>query len=169
MACAGVELLKEHLFSLGVFAACGFVTTVYAQSTKPAAHKPVAFELLCPAFIETTQTIRGAVPSDWEAVDADTKRSPEALTRKHYLAGAGFSTGHPSELATLKPDNDESVRATRPYTLRWSFYGGERHYISCRYDDTTVEMTQALPEKTKQCRVHYQHRPVRRMQISCTR
>ena len=129
------------------------------------------YVISCPATIETTQNLRSQTPAGWSQVaNLENRDSPSRWHNTHWLSGASFSTGHPSDLVILAPDNsNESIRG-RTFTSYWTFYDTAGVYVSCSYSGTTVELTQQVPPGYKRCEIRYKKNANRNvMGISCSR
>lgn len=101
-----------------------------------------ALQLTCPPFLETEQGSNQA-PEGWRAVVNRTGKLP--------LVGANFTDGRPEQLGDLK---GESARQRgRMTTTTWNVEGtsAEGLWLYCRYLDTTVVLTQKLPDGLKSC------------------
>jgi hypothetical protein len=129
------------------------------------------YVISCPATIETTQNLRSQTPAGWSQVaNLESGGSPSRWHNTHWLSGASFSTGHPSDLVILAPDNSNGSSPERTFTSFWTFYDTAGVYVSCSYSGTTVELTQQVPPGYKRCEVQYEKDANRNIVgISCSR
>jgi len=129
------------------------------------------YVISCPVKIETTQNLRSQAPAGWSQVaNLESGDSPSRWHNTHWLRGASFSTGHPSELEILAPDNSNESSHGRTFTSYWTFYDTAGVYVSCSYAGTTVELTQQVPPGYKRCEVQYEKKANRNIVgISCSR
>ena len=125
----------------------------------------------CPVKIETTQNLRSQVPAGWSQVEnGEYAGTPSRWKNTHWLSGASFSTGHPSDEVILAPDNSNESWRGRKFTSYWSFHDTAGVYVSCSYLGTTVELTQQLPPGYKRCEVRYARTATGMVEgISCSR
>jgi hypothetical protein len=125
----------------------------------------------CPAKIETTQSLRGELPSGWSEVsNLEIADTPKRWNNIHWLSGVSFSTGHPSDLVILAPDNsNESPRGPK-FTSYWTFTDTAGAYVTCQYWQTKVELTQPLPAGFKRCEIRRNVKPADEIvSVSCSR
>jgi len=109
----------------------------------------------CPASIGVAATVVNAA-GKWETID-------RGQTNSHTLVAAGFTDGHPKELADLKPwhIDDGSPSAGKPRTVIYKFEGKypDGIWLSCSYRDTSLVAFQRLPETPSSCEVIYSQKP----------
>ena len=67
----------------------------------------------------------------------------------NFLSGIAFYSGHPKELADLKP------KYINKKSAKWAFSKKEMIYIVCQYNKTGIKLTQPLPKRTTECVVHF--------------
>lgn len=91
----------------------------------------------CPASINTVEKINNP-PQGWE---------PMVSSADNYLAGVSFYSGHPEEQASLKPESINKKQAM------WTFSQDEAIYILCHYNQSGIDLSQALPANTTKCTV----------------
>lgn len=114
-----------------IIACCAMATPALATTR---------FSPACPKEITVSQQLT-STPSGWRAFHSDAP---------HFLSGITLYAGKPEEMASLKPDfSKDLTRAT------WDFSPSDKIFISCRYNQTNIELTQALPEHTQQCTLRY--------------
>lgn len=127
-----------------------------------AAHaaEPKEFVIACPAAIETTQMLRHPTPPGWiQVADVPDHDSSKQWKNTHRLRGIRFSDGHPSNLATLAPENADEYGRGRKFVQRWSLFDSTDFYATCEYNQTTVELTHPIPAGYKVCEVRYEKQP----------
>ena len=107
--------------------------------------------LTCPATLNTTQSVHGAVSTGWTAELANpTDGAGSAAT--HRLSSVQFTSGPLRDRAFLVPENaDAPVRRGRPVAARWVFSGPDTPTMVCQYRDTAVRLTQPVPAGTTRC------------------
>lgn len=100
-----------------------------------------ALTLGCPARLQTTQTAP-ATPG-WEAY--------HSLKGGGRLASTGFYLGPVAGDAELKPNGGR----TRGNIVveEHNFYGNQRIYFACRYQDTEMVLSRPLPLGIKRCTI----------------
>lgn len=91
----------------------------------------------CPKEINTLEHIQTS-PKGWETLKE---------IENNYLGNVSFYSGHPKAQASLKPLLINKKKA------EWKFSTRDTIYIVCHYNQTGIELTQQLPEKTKGCTV----------------
>ena len=101
-----------------------------------------AVQLMCPPFLETEQGSSQA-PEGWSAVVSRAGKLP--------LVGANFTDGRPEQLADLKGESER--RKGKISVTTWNVEGmsPDGLWLYCRYLDTTVVLTQRLPNGLKSC------------------
>lgn len=67
----------------------------------------------------------------------------------YYLSGVTLFSGKPEEMASLKPDTSNHAKST------WKFSSNEQIYVVCEYNQTSIQLTQSLPQHTTTCIVDY--------------
>ena len=115
---------------------------------------PSHYELICPEYIETRQTLATPVPG-WSA----------SQNRNSYFEGkvrgqiAGFSFGPPEQMAMLKPDSEDGAKVDEEsFVQSWSLGGNSTMILAvCRYAGTTIQLAKHLPGGLKKCSIQ-QHR-----------
>lgn len=102
--------------------------------------EPIAIQ--CPAEVEVEQTAKG--DAGWEAI-AEKARVP--------LDRVTFYSGHPSEKASLTPDDPESEDSSD----RWTFVRApnEDIWLSCVYAGSGAALARRLEASIKRCQVTY--------------
>ncbi|WED44479.1 STY0301 family protein [Legionella cardiaca] len=93
----------------------------------------------CPAKINVKENLT-SLPTDWELLPA---------TSNHFLVAISIYSGHPDELASLKPDFISKKKA------KWSFSANESVYIVCEYNKTSIRLTSRLPANLSSCEVNF--------------
>ena len=93
----------------------------------------------CPKEIKSIEHIQTS-PNDWETVSD---------IPHNYLSGVSFYSGHPKEMAGLKPKSINKKNA------KWTFSPKESIYIVCQYNQTGIKLTKPLPKKTTQCTINF--------------
>ena len=100
----------------------------------------LAIQFMCPPFLETEQGSKQA-PEGWNAVVNRNGKLP--------LVGANFTDGRPEQLADLKGESER--RKGKITVTNWNVEGtsADGLWLYCRYLDTTVVLTQKLPNGMK--------------------
>ncbi|CDZ79108.1 hypothetical protein BN59_03425 [Legionella massiliensis] len=93
----------------------------------------------CPNEIQTSQKLTSP-QANWEIIVAEPH---------HFLNSVAFYSGHPKEMANLKPDLMNNKEA------KWTFSPEHPTYLVCEYSQTLIQLAQALPTEIKQCTVSY--------------
>jgi hypothetical protein len=147
------------------------VLLLLASCSRSQAADTDIYVISCPATIETTQNLRSPAPTAWsEVANVEVEDTPRRWNNTHWLSGASFSTGHPSNLFILAPDNSNESRHRRKFTSYWTFYDTAGVYVSCSYAGTTVQLTQQIPAGYKRCEVSYEKDATgNSVSISCSR
>jgi hypothetical protein len=110
------------------------------------------WKLDCPAQLAIAQSVAGAIPEGWSAVDRTTSAVKEAAPGVAVTAPASpvsisVFDGPPSEMADLVPDNPNAK------LQRWTF-GKKRTrdiYIVCNYADTRMKLARKAPAEVASC------------------
>lgn len=105
----------------------------------PSIFAAVPFLATCPNEIQTSQKLTSP-QANWEVIEAEPH---------HFLDSVAFYSGHPKEMANLKPDLMNNKEA------KWSFSPEQPTYLVCQYSQTLIQLAQALPAKIKQCTVSF--------------
>lgn len=95
---------------------------------------------ICPPEINVTQNLTTSI-KDWRVFN------PPA---NHSLSQIEIYAGKPEDQACLKPDSQINEKAI------WHFLPDAHPYIVCRYQNTSIQLTQPLPPSIKQCIVRFQ-------------
>jgi hypothetical protein len=95
---------------------------------------------LCPSEINTDQNLTKPIEG-WRLFN---------ISSSHFLSQIEIYSGKPEDLAALKPDIQTNTKAI------WHFDSGANPYVVCHYNDTTIQLTQALPTSVKKCTVWFQ-------------
>src|SRR5262245_29789973 len=98
-----------------------------------------SYMVQCPGKIAVTQNISNKYPG-WRSITTQPN---------HYLRGVTLFSGKPEEMASLVPDSSKQDKST------WTFSANEQIYISCEYNETSIQLTQALPAHTASCSIFY--------------
>ncbi|WP_058499321.1 STY0301 family protein [Legionella gratiana] len=98
--------------------------------------------LQCPKVIKTTESLQQKI-TDWDTFFDD-------WNMEHRFTRVTFYEGHPKEHASLAPDNEN----TKSQKLTWTF-NNQEIWIACGYTNTTLELIQKLPDRTKKCTIMY--------------
>jgi hypothetical protein len=103
-----------------------------------------ATEISCPESIAVNQSSDKA-PKGWEAVN------DKAST--FFLDKVALYAGHPSEMASLVPDNDDDY----PQKSVWTFGKGKKGdmWLACQYRNTSMMLAQPIPANASTCIVEY--------------
>lgn len=102
-----------------------------------------AAKVECPAGLMTTQIMLGKVEG-WDAYI-------DELNSRHSLEGITFFDGHPKEMASLAPDNEN----TQDHKLTWTFGPKQEIWLVCKYKNTKVALIKKLAKDVKSCTVSY--------------
>lgn len=110
------------------------------------------WKLDCPAQLSTAQSVAGAVPEGWSAVDRTASAVKDAAPGVAANAAASpisisVFDGPPSEMADLVPDNPNAK------LQRWTL-GKQRTrdiYIVCNYADTRLKLARKVPPAVTAC------------------
>lgn len=101
--------------------------------------------LPCPASLEIRETLASQVPEGWALKSGDASR---------YLAGVSFFDGDPAEQVSLAPTRD--TRSGNDRIAIWSFGKSSKSiWLACRYLQSGLSLTRALPATYTQCRLLY--------------
>lgn len=95
------------------------------------------YSVSCPKQIEVTETTTTAYPG-WRAL---------TIQPHYFLNSVTLYSGKPEEMASLVPDSINRVHAI------WHFSPHNHTYITCGYNQTSIQLTQALQDKTRSCTV----------------
>lgn len=109
----------------------------------------------CPAQIAVKQT----VASDYPGYQVSNRPS------LHRLWIVEFYDGLPERLQLLRFTQEMHGKTSRnsPWTQRWEFAPGNASaiWVLCRYEETTITLSQRLNPETTQCSVSYKADTVR--------
>ncbi|VVC76978.1 hypothetical protein AQUSIP_23050 [Aquicella siphonis] len=97
------------------------------------------FTVDCPGQIQVQQAAAAAY-AGWRSLQAPAQ---------YYLSGVTFYSGKPEEMASLKPEEFKKFQST------WRFSPDDQIYLVCEYNQTSIQLTRALPVHTKACTVQY--------------
>lgn len=98
-----------------------------------------------PPSITTQERLADPAPDGWQA---QTDAAP------HHLAGINFFDGPPTEHRSLAPTRD--VRSGKQRKATWQFgHHTEPVWLSCRYLDSAITLSQALPARYTECELTY--------------
>lgn len=126
-----IKLIKrKYNFSLAIL---GFIAVV------PMVFATTVFSPACPKEIDVMETLMNAYPG-WSQV---------VSKGSYYLNSIAFFAGDPKDLASLKPDFASKGMA------KWSFSPNDNIYIVCAYNQTAIQLTQALPANITRCEVTF--------------
>ena len=107
----------------------------------------VALEIKCPEKIVTSQKIIEAAPGWKEFVRPDGDDAKPH--RWSYVEGISLYSGDPTDIAQLKPDDENAQEDS------WTFgapSSPERPlYMACVYSNTRMQFVRALPLTVKKC------------------
>ncbi|STX51587.1 Uncharacterised protein [Legionella busanensis] len=106
------------------------------------AFKSLAQPINCPKAIKTIQSIK-THKAGWETF-LDINQTDQLFSHVTFYAG------HPSENASLAPDNEDVKTNKMTWQLR-----GNNFWIACSYSGTTIKLIQKLPKNIKICSVIY--------------
>lgn len=97
----------------------------------------------CPPTIDATEAIVGTADS-WEV-------APDLGKRARRLDSIAVFAGHPRDMASLVPDRTraDKHRRTSVWTLRPD--KGEGYWVACRYTNSLLLLTRALPKDARKC------------------
>jgi len=93
----------------------------------------------CPQNISVTQSISQKYPG-WQSSTTEPN---------YYLSNVTFYSGKPEEKASLVPDS------SKKHESKWTFSPNEQIYLTCEYNQTNIQLTQALPSQITRCTVSY--------------
>jgi hypothetical protein len=93
----------------------------------------------CPKEIKSIEHVNVS-QNDWETI---------ADIPHNFLSGISFYSGHPKDMASLKP------HFINKKTAKWTFSKKQTIYIACQYNQTGIKLTQPLPKNTTECTVHF--------------
>lgn len=93
----------------------------------------------CPTKITVTQNVTGHY-AGWRVFKNEVP---------HFLTGIHFYSHQPEESANLKPETANDARAV------WHFAATDKIFLVCQYNQTSTQLTQALPDQLTQCTVSY--------------
>ncbi|MGQ3887661.1 STY0301 family protein [Legionella sp. CNM-1927-20] len=102
----------------------------------------LAHTINCPKIIKSTQTLKDKLDG-WEAY-------LDVSQTEHPFSHITFYAGHPSENASLAPNN-QNIKINM---MIWRFQGNN-FWVACNYRGTAIQLIQRLPKKTKICSVIY--------------
>ncbi len=110
------------------------------------------WKLDCPAQLAVAQSVSGAIPDGWSALDRTTSAVKDAAPGVAVAAPASpvsisVFDGTPSEMADLVPDNPNAK------IQRWTL-GKKRTrdvYIVCNYMDTRMKLARKAPAEVVSC------------------
>ncbi|WP_083191020.1 STY0301 family protein [Legionella jamestowniensis] len=125
--------MEKFLIGLRRYVLIGLILT---SSSPLALANEISF---CPKNIEVSEQLV-KLPPKWESF---------ATHSVHFLNAISIYSGHPRELASLKP----AIRSKEKST--WFFSLDDTIYIVCEYRDTGIQLTQKLPAKMRYCDVFY--------------
>ena len=108
--------------------------TIFMMATAKAEN----YDIHCPEKIEVKQTLISS-PTHWRGFKTEVN---------YYFNGVSLYSGKPEEQASLKPDINKK-------SWKWTFSPEDQIYIVCHYDQTNIQLTQALPFHTTQCNVDF--------------
>jgi len=102
--------------------------------------------LMCPSEIKTEQKLVDA-PESWEV--------GEERQGKGFLESVSLFSGHPKEMAELKPDNGDDMDAKH---LVWSFgkEGAKNIWLRCNYVHTRLTLARKLSEGFTSCAAEFE-------------
>lgn len=93
----------------------------------------------CPEKISVAQSVSEKY-AGWRSITAEPN---------YYLSSITFYSGKPEENASLAPDTSKNDKST------WTFSPNEQIYLTCEYNQTNIQLTQALPAHITRCTVLY--------------
>ena len=127
----------------------------------------VALVLQCPPSLSSRQAVQGEVPPTW-SVRAGGKPVATEVTSSHRLEGVMFSAGDPEGEAWLMEDILKK-RAGRATLTRVQTTPSQPLFMSCFYQGTLLQVTQAVPASYVQCETSWDvgTRPATPMQTVC--
>lgn len=100
------------------------------------------YKFSCPKQIRVTQKI-AKTHAGWRALSDQFHRNSD----RYDLNGVSMYTDAPEKLVSLKPDHSTTEKA------QWQFNASDKTYIVCEYQNTSVQLTKALPDQTSSCQV----------------
>jgi hypothetical protein len=115
----------------------------------------IAATVDCPGIINTHQTLQQEI-NGWNGYTA-------ATDAQQVLQGVTFYDRHPSENASLAPDNE----TPKDNKLVWSFDQKDNIWVACRYSNTNVQLIKKLPKALDNCTVTYDANYSRVIRIDC--
>lgn len=99
-----------------------------------------AAQIQCPTLIKTNQSLQEKL-TGWDGFI-------DELNNTHHFNRISFYDGHPSEHASLAPDNSKGSKAI------WTF-DSSNIWLACGYSNTDVQLIQKLTDTIKRCSVNY--------------
>ncbi len=96
-------------------------------------------EIKCPSSIQTTQSISESLSDGWDSFD-------DKLNGQKNFDYIQVFDGHPSEGASLVPDNENSKKD--PYWTNQTLKG---FWVACYYRQSTVRLVKSIPKNVKRC------------------
>ncbi|WP_019216727.1 STY0301 family protein [Legionella tunisiensis] len=121
---------RKYTFSSAIL---GFIAAV------PMALATTVFSPSCPKEIDAMETLMNTYPG-WSQI---------VSKGSYYLNSIAFYAGDPKDLANLKPDIANRKMA------KWSFSPKDTIYIVCAYNQTAIQLAQALPAKITRCEITF--------------
>jgi len=109
----------------------------------------IANKYSCPASIVTHQTIQKTFHG-WQSGQH---------SESHQLKHVSLYDGPPKDLASVKPNNEDSM-SKHGYS-EWDLSmksENQKYWIECIYQNTTVRFSKQLPDSVSQCRVVFDSR-----------
>jgi len=113
----------------------------------------------CPYEVSTTQSLKGAVPSEWEPL-LDTLNGNQLIER------ISVYDGHPKEGADLIPDN-VGKNGGKKEDSYWSFTPGRTYWLACFYSQNVIRLVQKIPSDVKKCTLKIHPAYQRPVSLTC--
>lgn len=115
------------------------LTITLLSLTMNLANASSSYPVQCPEKISVTQNI-SAQYDGWRSFTGQSN---------YYLNGVTLFSGKPEDRVSLVPKFNRRNKSV------WNFSTNDQIYISCAYNQTSIELTQALPAHTTGCTVLY--------------
>jgi hypothetical protein len=97
---------------------------------------------ICPSEISTVQSLKNEIPM-YDAILDDVA---------NVLTSVSFFYGHPSDMASLMPDED--ISKNKEEKMIWNFENTDKIYVVCKYSGTSVRLIKNIKYYSR-CVVSY--------------
>ena len=102
------------------------------------------YDYKCPGSIQTNQSLTEPLGEGWDSFD-------DKMNGQKNFNSIQVYDGHPSEGASLIPDNENSKKD--PY---WTNQTVKGLWFACFYNQTSVRIVKNIPKEVKRCTLKYQ-------------